>query len=134
MQSNIIKIKNVIGISFLLMLIICCNKNSSQENQITIKITLINKDTKQPRINSFDTIEVRKEGIGLLTKSFNKVAEYITDSTGSIRIKVNRNEGYKFMLSRKGFYGSENFSEAFTKEKLKDGQEVNIEVFSIENR
>ncbi len=134
MQSNILKLKNIIGISFLLISIICCNKNTSQENRITIKITLINKDSKQPRINSFDTIEVRKEGIGLLTKSFDKVAEYVTDSTGSIRIEVNRNEGYKFMLSRKGLYGSENFSEAFTKEKLKDGQEVNIEVFSTENR
>ena len=134
MQSNILKIKNVISFSFLIMSIISCYKNSNQENQITVKITLINKDTKQPRVNSFDTIEVRKEGIGLFTKSFDKVAEYITDSKGSINIKVNRNEGYNFLLSRKGFYGSENFSEPFTKEKLKEGQKVNIEVYSIENK
>jgi hypothetical protein len=134
MESNILKIKNIIGIFFILMLFMCCNRKSSQENQITIKITLINKDTRQPRTNSFDTIEVRKEGIGFLTKTFKKVAEYVTDSTGSIKIKIKRNEGYKFMLSRRGFYGAENFSEAYTKEKLKDGQEVNIEVFSIENR
>ena len=132
MLSNILKIKNEIFVFLILTLIINCKGRNDLENQIAIKITLINRDTKQPRINSFDTIEVTKEGIGLLTKSFDKVAEYITDSTGSIKIKINSNEGYKFSISRKGFYGSENFSDAFTKEKLKDGQEINIEVFPIQ--
>lgn len=132
MLSNILKIKNEIFVFLILTLIINCKGRNDLENQIAIKITLINRDTKQPRINSFDTIEVTKEGIGLLTKSFDKVAEYITDSTGSIKIKINSNEGYNFSISRKGFYGSENFSDAFTKEKLKDGQEINIEVFPIQ--
>ncbi len=80
----------------------------------------------------FDTIVIRKEGIGYLTKTYTKVGEYITDSTGSVKIKVNRNEGYMFLLSRMGVYGSENFAGAFTKEKLKDGQVVNIEAIPID--
>ncbi|RMZ59392.1 hypothetical protein D1632_07045 [Chryseobacterium nematophagum] len=108
-----------------------CTKKNDLENQITIKINTIDSKTKQPRINTFDTIDVRKEKRGYLTKTYAKVGEYITDSMGSVKIKIDYNEGYKFLLKKKGFYGSESFAEPYTNEKLKDGQEVNIDVFSI---
>jgi hypothetical protein len=134
MQSSILKAKIAIYISIMFFFVSSCTKKTDLENQITIKINSIDNETKQPRINVFDTIEVRKEGAGYLMKTYTKVGEYITDSTGSVKIKIDRNEGYRFMLSRKGFYGSESFAEPFTKEKLKDDQEINIEAISLENR
>lgn len=61
------------------------------------------------------------------------VGEYVTDSTGSVTIKIDRDEGYLFFLRRIGFYGEECFAEPYTKEKLKDGQDVNIKVRSYKN-
>lgn len=62
------------------------------------------------------------------------MAEYTTDSTGSVKIMLDGTEGYNFLLRGSNIYGSAEFSEAFTKEKLKDGQEVNIEIISLDNR
>lgn len=132
MQLNTLKKKLVVNV-FIICIFSSCTQKSDLENQITIKITSIDSKDKQPRINMFDTIVVRKEGVGYLTKTYTKVGEYVTDSTGSIIIKINRNEGYMFLLSRMGFYGSESFAEPFTKEKLRDGQKVNIEVMHLEN-
>jgi len=133
MQSSIPKTKIILRIFIMFFLISSCTHKSDLENQITIKITSIDSKTKQPRINMFDTIVVRKEENGYLTKIYSKVGEYITDSTGSVKIEIDQNEGYKFILRHRGFYGSESFGEPFTKEKLKDDQEVNIEVISLEN-
>jgi len=131
MQSHILISKIIVCISTL-FLIAGCNEKKDSENQITITVRSVDSKTKNPRINMFDTIVIRKEGIGYLTKTYTKVGEYITDSTGSVKIKVDRNEGYIFLLSRMGVYGSENFAEAFTKEKLKDGQIVNIKAIPID--
>ena len=113
------------------LLTLSCSKKS---DQITITIHAIDSKTKQPRVNTFDTIEVRKEEFGYLMKTFKKVAEYTTDATGSVKISLDGTEGYNFSLSEPNIYGSAEFSEAFTKEKLKDGQEINIEVVSLDNR
>ncbi|MDO5616047.1 MAG: hypothetical protein Q4G16_07645 [Cruoricaptor ignavus] len=82
----------------------------------------------------YDTIVVRKEGFGFLKKTYFIIGEYVTDSMGSTKVKVDPNEEYRFMLKRKGFYGSESFAEPFTKEKLQEGQNINIEAISLENR
>ncbi|WP_284460119.1 hypothetical protein [Chryseobacterium sp.] len=132
MRLNILKTKIAVGIS-----IICffsgCKKKSDLENQIIIKINAIDNKTKQPRANTFDTIEIKRESAGYLTKTFDKIEERVTDSSGSIKIKIDCTKGYKFLLRKKKFYGSESFGEPFNREKLKDGQEVNIEVMSLEN-
>ncbi|WP_147298249.1 hypothetical protein [Flavobacterium aquicola] len=126
--------KIVISISIIALLISNCGRKTDLENQITITITSVDSKTKQRRINTFDTIEVRKEGMGYLMRTYPKVGEYITDSMGSVKIKIDSTDGYRFMLNKKGFYGSESFAEPFTKEKLKDGQEINIEAISLEER
>lgn len=134
MQSKNLKKKIVLYISIVFFLILSCKKKNSLENQITIKINSIDRETRKVRVNIFDTIEVSVQENGYLMKSFNKVGEYVTDSSGSIKIKIDSTKGYKFMLHGPNVYGSANFSEAFTKETLKNGQEVNIEVISFENR
>lgn len=134
MQPNILNTKILAYISVLFFLITSCKKENDLEHQITIKINSIDSKTKQRRVNFFDTVEVRKERFGFLTKTFPVEKIYIMDSMGSVKIKVDSTEGYRFMISGPNIYGSANFTEAFTKEKLKDGQEVSIEVISLENR
>jgi len=131
MKSNVFKAIKLICVFIFALLIFNCNKKS---DPITITIHSIDSKTKLPRLNTFDTIEVRKEGFGFIKKTFKKVAEYTTDSTGSVKIKFDGTEGYNFLLRGPNVYGSAEFSEAFTKEKLKDGQEVNIEVISLDDR
>lgn len=133
MQLNTLKTKFAVSI-FVICILTSCNKKSNLDNQITIKVTSTDNKTKQPRINAYDTIDVRIEENGYLTKSYKKVGEYVTDSTGSVTIKIDHTKGYKFLLRKKGFYGSESFGKPFSKEKLKDGQEVNIEAISLENK
>ncbi len=112
-----------------------CNNNNSFKNSITIKINSIDKNTKQQRLNMFDTIEVRKEYFGYLKKTYKIVGKHVLNSKGSIKIKIDSTQGYRFFINGvDGAYGTENFTKGFTKEKLKDGQEINIEVFSLENR
>lgn len=130
MQSNTLKIKNATFFFFIVLLISNCKGKSDSENQISITINMIDSKTKQTRINAFDTIEVRKEGMGYLMKTFDKVEECITDTSGSVKIKIDKTEKYMFLLKRRNYFGSE----TFVGELLKDGQEVNVEVFSIENR
>ncbi len=121
MQSNILK--TTIGLVALLLISSCSNKNELK-NQITIEINSIDSETKQARVNMFDSVIVRKEGIGYLMKTFETVGEYVTDSTGSVKIKIDRTEKYQISLYGFHAYGGDYFD----KEELKDGQELNIEV------
>jgi hypothetical protein len=130
MQSDTLKTKILMCAPVMFFFISNCNKKTGLENQITIKINSINSKTKLPRANAFDTIVLRKEGIGYLMRTFDEVGEYVTDSTGSVKIKVNSTEDYQISLYGVHFYGSENLYGSH----LKDGQEVNIEAFSVENR
>lgn len=134
MRSNILKAKIMLYVFITLMLISSCTKKDNLENQITIKINSIDEKTKKRRVNLFDTIDVRITEFGVPMEKYVKVAEYITDSNGSVRIKVDSTKEYRFMIGGSNIYGSANFTKAFTKEKLKDGQEVNIEVISLDNR
>ena len=128
------KMKTILCFFVAALLIFGCTKNTNSENQITIKINSIDAITKRLRVNMFDTIDFRMTKFGFPTQKYVNVAEYITDSTGSVYIKVDLNEEYRFMISGTNGYGSANFTKAFSKEKLKDGQEVNIEVISLDNR
>lgn len=131
MQSDIFKMKVIICFSVVTLLTFSCTKKTGVlENQITIKLNSIDYETKQPRINIFDTIDVRIAKFGFPMRKFVKVSEYITDSTGSVKVKLDQNEEYHFILGGKKIYGATEFS----KGELKDGQEVNIEVISTENR
>lgn len=127
MQLTILKSKRIIFGLFLVLLTLGCNNKTDVENQITIKITSINKENKQHRINTFDTIEIRIKKIGFPTWRFVKVGECVTDSSGSVKIKIDKTEEYTFLLGRVGYFASETFG----KESLKNNQEVNIEVFPI---
>jgi hypothetical protein len=128
MQLNIRKTKIVVCISVLALLISNCNRKTDSENQITIKINSIDSKTKQRRVSFFDTIEVRKERFGYLTKTFPVEKKYVMDSKGSVKIKIDTTKLYKiFVLGFKAFG-----SEMYYPGHLKDGQEINIEVISLE--
>ena len=127
MQSHILISKIIVCISTL-FLIAGCNEKKDSENQITITIRPIDSKTKHPRINMFDTIVIRKEGVGYLTKTFNKVGEYITDSTGSVKIKVDSTKIYD--ISVFGLNGSG--GKIYYPGNLKNGQVVNIEAIPID--
>jgi hypothetical protein len=130
MQSRILKMKILVCVLTLAILILNCTKKSNLENQISIKIISIDSETKKPRVNAFDKIELRTKGIGYLMKTFDKVGEYTIDSTGSVKVKVDRTEENHFILSGPNIYGAIEFA----KEELKDGQEITIEVISLKNR
>lgn len=123
MQSHTLITKIIVCISTL-FLNAGCNEKKDSENQITITIRPIDSKTKRPRINMFDTIVIRKQGIGYLIKTFNKVGEYITDSTGTVNIKVDSTKIYD--ISVFGLNGSG--GEIYYPGNLKNGQEVDIEI------
>ena len=130
MQSKILKTETIIFVYFLILLFMNCKEKSDLENQITITINSIDKETKKRRVNLFDTVVVRKEGIGLLKKTFDKVGEYVTDSTGSVKVKIDSSKIFDISISGLNVLGSDVYYPGY----LKDGQEVNVEVFSIENK
>ncbi len=130
MKSKILKISTVLCALAVPILISSCEGKSDPENQITVTINSVDIDTKENRVNMFDTIEVRVARWGIPMRRYVEVAECITDSSGSVKVKLDRNEKYLFMLGGKNIFGSTEFS----KGELKDGQEVNLEVFSLEGR
>lgn len=127
MQLNILKTKRVLCISLVIMLISSCTKKTALESQITIKINSIDSDTGQPRINKFDTIEVRIAEFGIPMRKYVKVADYVTDYKGSVITKLDSNKEYHFILRGPYVYGAKEFSER----ELKNNQEINIEVIPI---
>jgi hypothetical protein len=130
MQSKILKMSIVLCVSLVAILNSNCKGKSDLEGQITITINSIDKETKQRRINKFDTVVVRKEGIGYLTKTFDKIGEYVTDSTGSVKIKIDSSKICDISVSGLNVLGGDMYYPGY----LKDGQEVNIGVISLENR
>ncbi|CAA7195191.1 hypothetical protein [Chryseobacterium potabilaquae] len=98
------------------------------DNQIRVKITSIDSKTRQARVNTFDTIEIRSEEFGYLKKTFHKVGEYITDSTGSTKIKIDSTKINDISVSGLNVLGGDMYYPGH----LKNGQEVNIEVKFIE--
>jgi hypothetical protein len=129
-EENKTKFTRIILFFSLVLTLANCNRKSDLENQITIKINSIDGKTKQRRVNMFDTVVVRKEGIGYLMKTFDKVGEYITDSTGSVKVKIDSTKIYDISVSGLNALGGDMYYPGH----LKDGQEVNIEVISFEDR
>lgn len=107
-----------------------CIGKSDLENQIIITVNSIDKKSKKPRVNLFDTVVVRKEGIGLLKKTFVKYGEYVTDSSGSVKIKIDSSKIYDISISGLNVLGGDIYYPG----NLKNCQEINIEVFSIDER
>ncbi len=128
MQSRTIKPKIFILISIIVLVASSCNRKTDLENQITIKVNSIDSKTKLPRINTFDTIDVRIESFGFPTKRFPKIAEYVTDSLGSVKIKLDRTENYHLLLGAPFIYGSEDI----VGQNMKNNQEINIEAIHLE--
>jgi|APLak6261698768_1056241.scaffolds.fasta_scaffold47930_1 hypothetical protein len=128
MKLNVLKMKIIFWTFITALLFLNCDRKTELDNQITIKVNSIDSKTKQPRRNVFDTIDVRIESIGFPTKRFPKIAEYVTDSSGSVKIKIDRTEKYLLLLGGPYIYGSEDI----IGEKFKDDQEVTIEVIHLE--
>jgi hypothetical protein len=131
MQSKIINY----SLFFYILIVIVfftkgCTKKTDLENQITIKINSIDSKTKKPRVNTFDTIDVRISKFGFPMRKYVKIAEYVTDSMGSVNVTINKNEENHFILGGKNIYGAIEYY----KGELKDNQEINIEVISFEER
>lgn len=112
----------------LLLIITNCNRKSDIENQITIKIYSIDKESNQRRVDAFDTVDISKESSWYFLKSFPTERKYITDSTGLVKIKIDSTKIYNIIVSGVNVLGGEIYYPGF----LKDGQEVNIEVRRID--
>lgn len=130
MQSRILKLEIFVFASLLSLFISNCNMKDDLKNQITITINSVDKETKQRRVNKFDTVIVRKEGIGYFMKTFDKVGQYVTDSMGSVKIKIDPSKICDFSVSGLNVLGGDMYNPGY----LKDGQEINIEVVSIRNK
>ncbi len=113
----------------LLILFLLCDSKSNLKNQITIAINSIDKASKQRRINMFDTVEISEESGGFFKKSFKIVGEFKTDSAGSVKVKVDPNKICNMYV--KGFNVSG--GTMYMSGKLKNGQELNIEVNFFKN-
>ncbi|WP_157813307.1 hypothetical protein [Flavobacterium sp. 5] len=122
--------KIVISISIIALLISNCSRKTDLDNQITITINSVDSKTKLPRINTFDDVEVRKEGIGYLMKTFKRVGKYKTDSTGSVKVKIDTTKIYDISVLAENALGGDMYYPGY----LKDGQKVIIEVVSLENK
>ncbi|WP_426475976.1 hypothetical protein ACP3T3_11270 [Chryseobacterium sp. CBSDS_008] len=129
MQFNIHKLEIGLFVSIFL-LIISCNRKSDVGKQLFIKVNSIDKETRQVRVNTFDTIEVRTPGIGYLMKTQEKVGEYITDSSGSVVIKIYTDKNYHLILGGDNAYGSVDIN----KGSMINGQMVTIKVTSFNKR
>ena len=130
MYINCVKWNIVTCVIILEFLVSSCSKKVNVENHIIITVKSVDQFTKQPRVNAFDTIEVRKGEFGYLMRKYVKTGELITDSLGEVKINLDRSERYRFTL-----YGNHVFSSAeFAEDKLKNGQEVIIEVVPPEKR
>ena len=121
--------KIALSISILALLLLSCDKKTDLEKQITIKVNSVDKETKQPRVNMFDTVIIKEEGNGYLTKAFYKVGEYTTDSTGVVKIKIDPSRINDISVSGLNIYGGDMYYPGH----LKDGQEINLEVRSLNN-
>ena len=126
MNPKFLKLNILLCISFLASLFLNCNSKNTLDNEITITIKSIDKESLQPRINKFDTVEVRKEGIGILKKTFNKVGEYVTDSTASVKIKIDTTKIYDISVSGLNASGGNMYYPGH----LKDNQEIDIQIIT----
>ena len=113
----------------IIIIFLNCDKKSNLENQITITINSIDKATKHRRNNIFDKVIIRKEGGGFLKKNFKIIGEYVTDSSGLVKVKIDPTKICDISVLGLNAAGGDMYYPGH----LKDGQEVNIEVISYKN-
>jgi len=121
--------KIVSSISLLALLLLSCDKKTDLESQIIIKVNSVDQQTKQLRVNMFDTVIIKEEGNGYLTKTFSKVGEYTTESTGVVKVKIDPSRICDISVSGLNIYGGDMYYPGH----LKDGQVINIEVKTLNN-
>ena len=126
MQLPILNIRKTIAGCLIISLLGCTNYENKK--LIDVKINSVDRGSGKMRTNMFDTIEIRREGKGSLMKTFNEFGEYVTDSTGSVIVKIDSTKINDISVSGENVLGGMMFYPG----NLKDGDEVNIEVFLIE--
>jgi len=103
-------------------------KKADVEDQITIKINSIDKETKRIRVNKFDTVIIKKEGKGYLMKTFNAIGKYATDSTGAVTVKIDPSKIYDISITGIEVLGGEII---YPENFKSDQQELDIEVIHL---
>lgn len=126
MQLPILNIRKTIAGCLIISSLGCTNYENKK--LIDVKINSVDRGSGKMRTNMFDTIEIRRERKGYLMKTFNEFGEYVTDSTGSVILKIDSTKITDISVSGENVLGGMIFYPG----DLKDGDEVNIEVFLIE--
>lgn len=121
-----------INIYFLLLVLLSsnCKNNSSLDNKINVTIKSKDSKTKKVRKNKSDTIQIRMVKFGFLKKNFVTVGEYVTDSLGTVKVKLNPTEKYHISLYGKNVFGWADFNENV----LEDGQTIILKASLPEKR
>jgi len=124
---KVISLKKYLFILTLILsfLFLSCKK----ENQIIVTLKSVENKTRQPRINTFDKIEIRKAKFGFI-KGYEIVGEFKTDSLGYLKVKLEKNEEYWAILKCKNMNGWA----FFDKNWLNKSQEIIIEAKPPEKR
>lgn len=123
------KINKYVKLFFLsLILSSCFNKNTDMRDQINISIKVVDSYTKLPRIN--DTVKIRRAKWGIPMRRYVKIGQYITNSSGIVKVTLSKKERYSFST-----YGSKyaNGSTEYGEEELNDNDQIIIEVIPPTN-
>ena len=118
------KIDKYVKLFFLsLILSSCFNKDTDMRGQINISIKVVDSYTKLPRIN--DTVKIRRAKWGIPMRRYVKIGQYITNSSGIVKVTLSKKERYSFCN-----YGSKyaNGSTEYGEEELNDNDQIIIEV------
>lgn len=101
--------------------------NCSTKEDISVTICSIDENTNLNRINKFDSVLVMVEDKGFLTKTFKEVGKYVTDSLGSVTIKIDNSKIYDFSIFSKDKYGADMYPADY----FKNLDTVKIKINSI---
>lgn len=100
-----------------------------KQEEINVKIKVIDADTKVPQKN--DTIEVRMGKFNFPVRKYVFVANYVSDSLGEAKIKLFKNERYTFSVFNPGnTFGSNEFKAG----ELKENETILIETVSLKKK
>ncbi|WPO83556.1 hypothetical protein SD427_04260 [Chryseobacterium sp. JJR-5R] len=112
--------KIIIYIFFCFLLIGCSSSENNDQIKVTIKV--IDSETRQPRVN--DTVTIRQAKWGI-PRRYVEVGQYVTDSLGSVTLRINKVNRYSFETDGPNFaFGSDEYGEG----ELKNNQQIVIKV------
>lgn len=112
--------KIIIYIFFCFLLIGCSSSENNDQIKVTVKV--IDSETRQPRVN--DTVTIRQAKWGI-PRRYVEVGQYVTDSLGSITLRINKVNRYSFETDGPNFaFGSDEYGEG----ELKNNQQIVIKV------